>query len=232
MSYPLPQDFSRFGVTGIEPAGVPGTPCVVLLSGGIDSLVTLDLVRRAEYQPHPLFIAYGQSNIIELEYAKAQMVERELQLRVVSIEGLGALSPHCSMLNGTTDAEKFVRISDVHVPARMAIFMSIAATYMFSLNTPFLAVGIQSEGLPQHHADASGTFVDQMEEALALALNCDSFQCFTPLLNMRKKQIAVLAEALNIPIDSTCSCLLRAEKMGMYPCGGCAACAPGGLPWR
>ena len=232
MPYPHQQDFSRFGVTGIEPAGVPGTPCVVLLSGGIDSLVTLELVRRAEYQPYPLFIDYGQSNIIEAQYAEAQMKSLGLPLSVVRIEGLRALSPQCSMLTSPSDIEKYTRISDVHVPARMSIFMSIAATYMFSLNTPFLAVGVQSEGLPQHHADSSGTFVDQMEESLALALNCDSLKCFTPLLDMRKKQIAMLAEELGILLDSTWSCLLPTERMGMLPCGHCAACAPGGLRWR
>lgn len=225
--FTVQQAFSNFGVTGIEQAGVPGTPCVVLLSGGLDSVVTLALVEKAEFKPYPLFINYGQSNLIEWAYARAQAAALNLELREVEIRGLSQLAPYCQMLN-SKEGDKFDRVSDVNVPGRMPLFMSIASMYMSLLNTPYLAVGIQSEGLLHHHADASGQFTDLMEEALASAIGSEAFTCFTPLLEMRKKQIAVLAAHLGIALENTYSCLVGGEKH----CGACTACAPGGIPWR
>lgn len=194
--------------------------------------MTLELVVRAGYRPAPLFVHYGQSNVVEVEYARRQAAAHThalfQPLREVRVDGLRDIAPQCVMLTGG-EAARFSRVSDVCVPARMPLFLSLAAMYMHSLNTPYLAVGVQCEGLPQGYPDASGPFIDQMEDALAHALGTDTFRCFTPLLDMQKQQIANLARALDINVErDTYSCLVGGEKH----CGECVSCFPGGTHWR
>src|SRR5438552_97068 len=46
-------------------------PAVVLLSGGLDSAVTLALARAMGFETHALSFEYGQRHAVELESAKA-----------------------------------------------------------------------------------------------------------------------------------------------------------------
>ena len=48
-----------------------GKIAVVLLSGGLDSMVTAALAREQGYRLHALTIDYGQRHVRELESAKA-----------------------------------------------------------------------------------------------------------------------------------------------------------------
>ena len=46
------------------------TPAVVLLSGGLDSAVTLAIAKRDGFEPHALSFDYGQRHRIEMEAAR------------------------------------------------------------------------------------------------------------------------------------------------------------------
>ncbi|MBU2033079.1 MAG: 7-cyano-7-deazaguanine synthase, partial [Alphaproteobacteria bacterium] len=71
-----------------SPGPAPG-PAVVLLSGGLDSMVTAALAREAGHALHALTIDYGQRHVREIESARdiaqrlgaARHVELPLDLR-------------------------------------------------------------------------------------------------------------------------------------------------------
>ena len=53
------------------PSVPPGTPAVLLLSGGLDSATVLAWATRAGYAVHALSFRYGQRHQLELERARA-----------------------------------------------------------------------------------------------------------------------------------------------------------------
>jgi 7-cyano-7-deazaguanine synthase len=72
-------------------APVPGTPAVVLLSGGLDSATTLAVARDRGYACHAISFAYGQRHDAEL--AAADRVATALgavEHKVVTLD-LGAI---------------------------------------------------------------------------------------------------------------------------------------------
>ena len=49
-----------------EDGSGPGTPAVVLLSGGLDSYTAAAIAREAGFRLHALTISYGQRHVREL----------------------------------------------------------------------------------------------------------------------------------------------------------------------
>lgn len=107
----------------------------VLLSGGLDSAVTLFFVLESQPKESVLAVSfdYGQTNISELEAAKELADEAGVAHKIVDLskflgpllgkETGGALIDHTMELEGENDD----RLSSVFVPGRNLMFLLVAA---------------------------------------------------------------------------------------------------------
>src|SRR5579872_3009388 len=112
----------------VEPSAE--NPAVVLLSGGLDSMVVAGLARERGFALFALTIDYGQRHRVELDAARAIAaalgVERHvvLQLDLRQFGGSALTDDIAVPKDGVGDD-----IPVTYVPARNTIFLSLALAY-------------------------------------------------------------------------------------------------------
>ena len=128
------------------PRAPAGAAAIVLVSGGLDSMVAAGLAREAAYRLFALTIDYNQRHRIELEaaarVARALGAERHIVLPVdLSAFGGSALTDTAIAvpkdgLDGT--------IPPTYVPARNTIFLSLALGWAEAAGARDLVIGVNA----------------------------------------------------------------------------------------
>lgn len=148
--------------------------CVVILSGGLDSTITLRLaVEKYGYENvAALTYDYGQKQRREIEMAKMSTNLLRVKHKVVDASFLGDISKGFSA-NVDTDM-KMPTIRDVlgdprpktYVPNRNMILMSIAAAYAEVNNVDTILCGLQVHDEYGYH-DTTQRWVDKINDVLS-----------------------------------------------------------------
>ena len=202
------------------------TKAVVLLSGGLDSMVCAALAREAGYSVIALTVDYNQRHRCELDAAKR--VVSALGLAEHIIAPLNLRSFGGSALTSDTAVPKDgvqPGIPVTYVPARNTIFLSLALGLAEARAAKHIYVGVNAldySGYP----DCRPIFVDAFAAMANLATKAgvegDPFQFETPLLHMTKADIA--AEAHRLGIDAGLSWTCYDPTADGLHCGECDAC--------
>ena len=200
---------------------------VVLLSGGLDSMVAAALMREAGYRLFALTIDYNQRHRIELTAAArvAAMlgIERHviLPLNLAQFGGSALTDPSIAV----PKEGPMPGIPVTYVPARNSIFLSVALGWAETIGAHDLAIGINAldfSGYP----DCRPTFVAAFEEMARQATKAGSeggvFKVHAPLLAMTKADIVREAARLNLDTGESWSCY--DPSADNRPCGGCESC--------
>ena len=202
---------------------------VVLVSGGMDSAVTLALARDAGYACHALSVAYGQRHASELAAAaRVAAMLGAVEHKTVSVDlrsiGGSALTadiqvPEHSDAHGESD------IPATYVPARNTIMLAIALGWAETLGSSDLFCGVNAvdySGYP----DCRPAFVEACERLANLATRAGvegkALQVHAPLIAMTKADIVREGVRLGVDFSATVSCY-RADAEGRA-CGRCDAC--------
>ena len=207
------------------------TGSVALLSGGLDSLVSLAAALKRTRVRLCLTFDYGQK-AAKREMSAARKICGYYGLRHAAAQlpwyrGLssGALVDGKSrvprMRTGRLDdiSAATAGAAKVWVPARNAVFISIAAAFAESMGCGLVVTGFNAEE-GRTFPDNTPEFARRMTSALALAtMNGVKVTSFTQGLN--KAQIALLGLKLRAPLNYAWSCYLGGAK----PCGKCESCA-------
>lgn len=148
--------------------------CVVILSGGLDSTITLRLAveKYGKDKVAALTYFYGQKQKREIEMAKMSTSRLGVKHKVVDASFLGEISKGFSA-NVDTDIE-MPTIRDVlgdprpktYVPNRNMILMSIAAAYAEVNNVDTILCGLQVHDEYGYH-DTTQRWVDKMNDVLS-----------------------------------------------------------------
>ena len=200
---------------------------VVLLSGGLDSMVVGGLVRERGYAIHALTINYNQRHAVELDAANriAAMlgVVRHVTLALdLSQFGGSALTDDIAVPKaGVPDDD----IPVTYVPARNTIFLSLALGWAEASGARDIFLGINAldySGYP----DCRPAFVDAFQGLADLATKAGvegrGFHIHSPLLHMTKADIAREADRLGLDAGQSWSCYDPAP--GGLHCGLCDSC--------
>jgi 7-cyano-7-deazaguanine synthase len=198
---------------------------VVLLSGGLDSMVCAALAREAGFAVAALTIDYGQRHRVELESAKAigaALADRHVVLPLdLRAFGGSALTSDIAVPKNGVEAG----IPVTYVPARNTIFLSLALGFAESSGARDLFIGVNAldySGYP----DCRPEFIDEFQRLAKLATKAgvegESFTIHAPLLHMTKAQIAREAERLGLDAAMSHSCYDPLPD-GTH-CGRCDAC--------
>lgn len=202
---------------------------VVLVSGGMDSAVTLALAREAGFACHALSVAYGQRHASELAAATrvaAMFGAAEHKTVAVDLRSIGGSAltadiqvPEHSGVHGEGD------IPATYVPARNTIMLAIALGWAEVLGASDLFCGVNAvdySGYP----DCRPAFIEAFERLANLATRAgvegNALHVHAPLIAMSKADIVREGIRLGVDFSATVSCY-RADAEGRA-CGRCDAC--------
>ncbi len=213
---------------------------VVLLSGGLDSMVVAGLAREAGYAIHALTIDYNQRHRIELESAAriathlgaAEHIVLPLDLRRFGGSALTA------DINVPKDGVEENAIPVTYVPARNTIFLSLCLGLAEARGARDLFIGVNAldySGYPDCRPEFIAAFEDMANLATKAGVEGDRFTVHTPLQQMTKADIAREAHRLGLDAATSWSCYDPTPDN--KACGQCDACrlrskgfADAGLP--
>jgi len=198
---------------------------VVLLSGGLDSMVCAALAREAGYSVVALTVDYGQRHRVELDAAKAiaaRLADKHivLPLDLRAFGGSALTSDIAVPKDGVGEG-----IPVTYVPARNTIFLSLALGLAEASGAHDIFIGVNAldySGYP----DCRPEFVAEFERLANLATKAgvegERITIRTPLLDMSKADIAREAERLGLDAGLSHSCYDPSPDGGA--CGECDAC--------
>ena len=198
---------------------------VVLLSGGLDSMVCAGLAREAGYSVLALTVDYNQRHRVELEAAR-RIASRLADRHVVLPLDLRAFGG--SALTGDIAVPKDglgEGIPVTYVPARNTIFLSLALGLAEASGARDIFIGVNAldySGYP----DCRPEFVAEFERLANLATKAgvegDVFRLHAPLQEMTKAGIA--REAARLGLDAGLSHSCYDPSPDGRACGECDAC--------
>ncbi len=173
---------------------------VVLLSGGIDSMVCAGIAKENwGYEIYAVSFNYGQRHLIELK-AASELAEyfNVVEHKIINIAPLLAITNE-----------------QPYVPARNTIFLAHALGYAEIVDAKSLIAGINAED--SYFPDCSPQFFHAFNSLSHVALKKKvSFEA--PLLSLTKKEIIKKAIELKLPLEKTITCYDGNN------CGVCPAC--------
>jgi 7-cyano-7-deazaguanine synthase len=198
---------------------------VVLLSGGLDSMVCAALAREAGYEVLALTIDYQQRHRVELEAAKhiaAKLADRHIVLPLdLSAFGGSALTSDIAVPKGGVEEG----IPVTYVPARNTVFLSLALAWAEAAGAHDLFVGVNAldySGYPDCRPQFIEAFEALANKATKAGVEGNGFTIHAPLLDMTKADIAREAARLGLDAAKSHSCYDPAPDGGA--CGFCDAC--------
>jgi len=205
-------------------------PAVVLLSGGLDSAVTLAIAKEMGFAPHAMSFRYGQRHTAELECARA-VAQRvgAVEHRVVDVDlraiGGSALTSDVAVPKGRSPGEMRGSIPVTYVPARNTIFLSLALGWAEVLGARDIFIGVTAvdySGYP----DCRPEFIAAFERLASLATKAGvegaGLTIHTPLITWTKAEIIGRGLKLDVDLGLTLSCYDPSPD-GLA-CGRCDAC--------
>lgn len=205
---------------------VAGKTLIVLLSGGLDSMVCAGLARKAGARIVALTIDYNQRHRVELESAARIAVALGAAEHIVLPLDLRRFGG--SALTADIDVPKDDVGSDIpvtYVPARNLIFLSLTLGLAEARGAHDIVIGVNAldySGYPDCRPDFIAGF-----EALARLATRDGdqgvdFHIHAPLQTMTKADIAGEAARLGLDAGMSWSCYDPTPE-GLH-CGLCDSC--------
>ena len=199
---------------------------IILISGGLDSSVTLAIAKDLGFDCYGLSFDYKQRHISELNAAKNIA-------RAIGVTEHKIINIDLTQIGGSalTDNKIAVPIkpSDgipiTYVPARNTLFLSYAIAWAEIINACNIFIGVNIvdySGYP----DCRPEYIKAFEKLASLATKAGTegikFNIHTPLIKLNKAEIIKKGVSLNTDFSLTVSCY-QADKEGRA-CGECDSC--------
>ncbi|MGE7139186.1 7-cyano-7-deazaguanine synthase QueC [Luteibacter sp. NPDC031894] len=206
---------------------VPNTPrrAVILVSGGMDSAVTIAMAREQGFDVYALSVAYGQRHSSELEASErvATMLGAVVHKTVhVDLRSIGG-SALTADIDVPEDGGEGIPVT--YVPARNTIMLSIALGWAEVLGSNDIFCGVNAvdySGYP----DCRPAFIDAFQTLANVATKAGvegaGIRIHAPLMQMGKGDIVREGMRLGVDFAETVSCY-QADAEGRA-CGHCDAC--------
>ena len=209
----------------ISPHSESRRKAVVLLSGGLDSMVCAALAREQGYSVLALTIDYNQRHRVELQAARTiaeQLADRHviLPLDLRSFGGSALTSDAAVPKDGVQPG-----IPITYVPARNLVFLSLALAWAEAEGSSDLFIGVNAldySGYPDCRPEFVAAFQDLARLATKAGAEGSGFTIQAPLQDMTKADIAREAARLGLDASQSHSCYDPAPDGGA--CGKCDAC--------
>jgi 7-cyano-7-deazaguanine synthase len=203
---------------------------VILLSGGLDSAVTLAVAVAEKFEPHALSFEYGQRHKIEIEAARRvtdSLGVRDHRFAQIDLRIFGgsALTDEIAVPQGRAENEIANGIPVTYVPARNTIFLSYALAFAETIGATDIFIGanaIDYSGYPDCRPEFLRAFEQLASVATKAGVEGAQFKIHAPLLRLTKAEIVQKGAELGVDFALTHSCYDPTPDG--IACGKCDAC--------
>lgn len=204
------------------------TTAVVLLSGGLDSMVAAGLAREQGFAVHALTIDYNQRHRCELDSARA--IARHLGAERHVVMPLDLSQFGGSALTADIDVPKDgVAEGDVipvtYVPARNLVMLSLTIAFAEASGARDVFIGVNAldySGYPDCRPEFIASFTETARLATKAGVEGSPFTVHTPLQEWGKAKIA--SEAIRLGFDPAMSWSCYDPTPEGLACGLCDSC--------
>src|SRR5574344_52624 len=197
---------------------------IILLSGGLDSLVSLGLKRQELNISLALTFDYGQKSAKQEILASEKICKYyNIEHSVINLDWLKDITktslvadinvPTGSELDNPENSAK-----SVWVPNRNGLFLNIAGSYADANDYDYILIGANKEE-GQTFPDNTQGFIDSVNKEFEYSTQKHP-KVVAPLINYFKNDIVMLALKNKVPLELTRSCYQNGEKH----CGICESC--------
>jgi len=197
---------------------------LILLSGGLDSLVSLGLKKEELNITLALTFDYGQKSVQqEIQTSKKICDYYNLEHIIIKLDWLKDIT-HTSLVakDNIPTGESLVlserTAKSVWVPNRNGLFLNIAGSFADSEDYDYILIGANKEE-GQTFPDNTQEFIDSINAEFLYSTRKHP-KVVAPLINYVKNDIVMLALKHGIPLELTRSCYQGGDKH----CGICESC--------
>lgn len=202
---------------------------IILLSGGLDSLISLAIAKERYNIKLALTFNYGQK-AFNNEYKASKDIANfyNIEHKIIDLDWLKDISmsslntkENVPLLNNENLDDKLITeqsAKSVWVPNRNALFINIAASYAEAGNYTNIIIGANKEE-GATFKDNTQDFITAINNSLLNSTN-NNVQVYAPLINYNKEEIVRQGLLVNAPFELVYSCYLNNKKH----CGKCESC--------
>jgi 7-cyano-7-deazaguanine synthase len=198
---------------------------VVLVSGGMDSLVTAAIAAQ-DYELAFLHLNYGQRT--EQRELKAFNdisdhfnVNERLIVDVKYLSQIGGSSLTDSNIEVNKADLEYDGVPASYVPFRNANILSIAVSWAEVIGAKKIFIGAVEED-SSGYPDCRKVFYDAFNKVIELGTKPNTeLSIETPIINLKKSEIVKIGAELNVPFELSWSCYVNND----IACGECDSCA-------
>ncbi len=200
---------------------------IVLVSGGMDSLVCAGEAFSKNYQVSFLHMNYGQKTSVRerqsfdqiADFYKVPMNDRKI-IDMTFLKQIGG----SSLTDDKIDVKNFSGdsniIPDSYVPFRNSIILSLAVSWAEAVGATKLFIGANHEDSPGY-PDCRPSYYEAFNKVIKEGTKAGNIQIQTPVINLKKKDIVKRGIELKVPFQLSWSCYKNTDKA----CGICDSCA-------
>ncbi|MCR9179923.1 MAG: 7-cyano-7-deazaguanine synthase QueC [Erythrobacteraceae bacterium] len=204
----------------------PAPIAVVLLSGGLDSMVTAALAKEQGFAVHALSVDYGQRHRLELE--SARRIAKQLDVANHTEIKLDLRAFGGSALTDAIDVPKDglgENIPITYVPARNLVFLALTTACAEAAGAHDVFIGVNAldySGYPDCRPEFIASFAETARLGTKAGVEGAPFTIHAPLQHMTKADIA--RECARLELDPVWSWSCYDPTPEGMACGLCDSC--------
>lgn len=201
---------------------------IVLLSGGMDSLVCAGLALKKMHDVSFLHLNYGQKTSDRERKSFDDIADfygiKESERKIIDmtflkqIGGSSLTDESISVKNYAGDHPTVV--PDSYVPFRNSIILSLAVSWAEAVGATKLYIGANHEDSPGY-PDCRPSYYKAFNEVIKEGTKEGKIEILTPVISMKKSEIVRLGQEIKVPFGLSWSCYKSSDKA----CGECDSCA-------
>ena len=193
---------------------------LILLSGGLDSLVALDIASRNFDIVLALTFDYKQKAFAEEEKAAKKIAQKyNIKQETIQLPFLAKITNNALTNN---DIDSFDDLESVWIPNRNGLFLNIAASYCEQFKIDYIVFGANNE--------EGRKFTDNRQEFSDLCDKVFEYSTMThpkvivPCVNMNKVDMVNYMIENHISFDLIKSCYRNEKQFNKKHCNQCMSC--------
>ena len=199
---------------------------VILVSGGMDSLVTAAIAKEENDEIYFLHANYGQKTQLKEKECFDNLVQffHPQDILIVDLSYLKDIGG-TSLINDSEeifdhDSSKLNEVPNTYVPFRNGNLVVIATSWAEVLGAQSIYIGaVEEDG--SGYPDCRESFYKALNKAIDLGTKDKTkIEIKTPVIHKNKSEIIKIGQKLNAPFQYSWSCYRDNEKA----CGTCDSC--------